>query len=239
MARISRDGKDLPISASVKYSLCKNGTFEPGKYPSSARWEEGVCLISACKREGERGDATRRGGRAPTNVRTTCSVAAHLTKSKRSERTLAYIILNMKPVSTATTTLRLLLRVVVAAGAITTLTMAAQTVKYAATQADLIAALGNDTTVVLNSTILLETSTNPDGYATGIVIENVKGLVIDGAGFAIDGQGKMRCLYVGENSDVALIDTTVTNGYTEVSKASESKIQTNRFLSFFLSITSH
>ena len=136
----------------------------------------------------------------------------------------------------AATTLRLLLRVAVAAGAITTLTMAAQTVKYAATQADLIAALGDDnTTVVLNNTILLETST--DGYA-GIVIENVKGLVIDGAGFAIDGQGKMRCLYVGENSDVALIDTIVTNGYVEnVSKASESKIQTNRFLSFFLSMT--
>ena len=144
----------------------------------------------------------------------------------------------------ATTTLRLLLRVVVAAGAITTLTMAAQTVKYAATQADLIAALGNDnTTVVLKNTILLESSTNPDGIGdTGIVIENVQGLVIDGGRrkFAIDGQGKMRCLYVGENSDVALIDTTVTNGYTEyVSKASESKIQANRFLSFFLSITSH
>ena len=136
----------------------------------------------------------------------------------------------------ATTTLRLLLRVVVAAGAITTLTMAAQTVKYAATQADLIAALGNDnTTVVLNNTIQLESSTNaPDSVPTGIVIENVKGLVIDGAGFAIDGQGKMRCLYVGGNSDVALIDTTVTNGYVNgVGKASESKIQTNRFLSFF------
>ena len=110
----------------------------------------------------------------------------------------------MGPVSTTTTTLRLLLRVVVAAGAITTLTMAAQTVKYAATQADLIAALGNDnTTVVLNNTILLESSTDVtdshhrDLGATGIVIENVQGLVIDGAGFAIDGQGKMRCLYVG------------------------------------------
>ena len=145
----------------------------------------------------------------------------------------------MGPVSTTTTTLRLLLRVVVAAGAITTLTMAAQTVKYAATQADLIAALGNDnTTVVLNNTILLESSTDAPGGngPTGIVIENVQGLVIDGAGFAIDGQGKMRCLYVGENSDVALIDTTVTNGYVGyVSKASESNIQTNRFLSFFLS----
>ena len=129
----------------------------------------------------------------------------------------------------------LLLRVVVAAGAITTLTMAAQTVKYAATQADLIAALGNDTTVVLNNTILLESSTNPDYNGdTGIVIENVKGLVIDGAGFAIDGRHGMRCLYVGRNSDVALIDTTVTNGYVNgVGKASESKIQTNRFLSFF------
>ena len=123
--------------------------------------------------------------------------------------------------SAATTTLRLLLRVVVAAGAITTLTMAAQTVKYAATQADLIAALGDNTTVVLNNTILLERRTEAPDYngPTGIVIENVQGLVIDGAGFAIDGQGKMRCLYVGENSDVALIDTTVTNGNSFVSKA--------------------
>ena len=135
----------------------------------------------------------------------------------------------VRRIFSAAITLRLLLRVV-AAGAITTLPMATQTVKYAATQADLIAALGNDnTTVVLNNTILLESSN--DGYA-GIVIENVQGLVIDGAGFAIDGQGKMRCLYVGENSDVALIDTTVTNGYGFVSicKANESKIQTNRFL---------
>ena len=139
----------------------------------------------------------------------------------------------------AAITRRLLLRVVVAAGAITTLTMAAQTVKYAATQADLIAALENDnTTVVLNNTILLETSTDaPNNLgATGILIENVKGLVIDGAGFAIDGQGKMRCLFV-QNSDVALIDTTVTHGYGYVSKASERKIQTTRFLSSFLSMT--
>ena len=142
----------------------------------------------------------------------------------------------------ATTTLRLLLRVVVAAGAITTLTMAAQTVKYAATQADLIAALENDnTTVVLKNNIILERPLEQRHFGTsmgaGIIIENVQGLVIDGAGFAIDGQGKMRCLYVGENSDVALIDTTVTNGNSDVSKASESKIQTNRFLSFFLSMT--
>ena len=152
-----------------------------------------------------------------------------------------------RPVTAAAATFRLLLRAaVVAAGAATTTpAMAAQTVKHAATQAELIAALGNDTTIVLNNTILLESSTDPgaDSYgndlgATGIVIENVKGLVIDGAGFAIDGQGKMRCLYVGENSDVALIDTTVTNGYADfdVSKASESKIQANCFLSFFLSV---
>ena len=86
----------------------------------------------------------------------------------------------------------------------------------------------------LDNTILLESSTDPinsfgdDLGATGIVIENVKGLVIDGAGFAIDGQGKMRCLYVGPNSDVALIDTTVKNGNgtgngNVSNKASESK----------------
>ena len=143
----------------------------------------------------------------------------------------------MRTVSAATITLRLLLRVVVAAGAITTLTMAAQTVKYAATQADLIAALGNDTTVVLNNTILLESSTDAPGGngPTGIVIENVQGLVIDGAGFAIDGQGKMRCLYVGPNSDVALVDSTVKNGYTDTvsNKASESKNSSKPLLPAF------
>ena len=87
----------------------------------------------------------------------------------------------VRRIFSAAITLRLLLRVV-AAGAITTLTMATQTVKYAATQADLIAALGDDnTTVVLNSTILLESSTTVGTVATGIVIENAKGVVIDGA----------------------------------------------------------
>ena len=121
----------------------------------------------------------------------------------------------------ATTTLHLLLRVVVAAGAITTLTMAAQTVKYAATQAELqIAVLRHNTTVVLKNNILLERPLEQRHFGTsmgaGIIIENVQGLVIDGAGFAIDGQGKMRCLFVGGNSDVALIDTIVTNGYAEI-----------------------
>ena len=120
----------------------------------------------------------------------------------------------VRRIFSAAITLRLLLRVV-AAGAITTLTMATQTVKYAATQADLIAALGDDnTTVVLNNIILLESSTTVGTVATGIVIENAKGVVIDGAGFAIDGQGKMTCLYV-QNSDVALIDTTVTNRFSD------------------------
>ena len=152
-----------------------------------------------------------------------------------------------RPVTAAAATFRLLLcAAVVAAGSVTTtLAMAAQTVKHAATQAELIAALGNDTTVVFNNTILLESSTDvtaSDGGdlgATGIVIENVKGLVIDGAGFAIDGQGKMRCLYVGPNSDVALIDTTVKNGYTGTvsNKASESKNSSKPLLPacFFLS----
>ena len=147
-----------------------------------------------------------------------------------------------RPVTAAAATFRLLLRAaVVAAGAVTTtLAMVAQTVKHAATQAELIAALGSDTTVVFNNTILLENSTDVTdsrGYprgATGIVIENVKGLVIDGAGFAIDGQGKMRCLYVGPNSDVALVDTTVKNGNRDVgNKASESKNSSKPLLPAF------
>ena len=70
----------------------------------------------------------------------------------------------------------------------------AQTVKYASTQAELIAAIANYVTIVLTANILLENITT---YGTGIVIENVQGLVINGSGFAIDGQGMMRCMYVG------------------------------------------
>ena len=89
----------------------------------------------------------------------------------------------------------------------------AQTVKYASTQAELIAAIANYTNIVLTANILLENST---AYIkdsdTGIVIEHVQGLAINGSGFAIDGQGKMRCMYVGENSDMALVGVTLTNG---------------------------
>ena len=88
----------------------------------------------------------------------------------------------------------------------------AQTVKYASTQAELIAAIANYTNIVLTANILLENSTAYiHDSATGIVIEHVQGLVMNGSGFAIDGQGMMRCMYVA-SADVALVGVTLTNG---------------------------
>ena len=64
---------------------------------------------------------------------------------------------------------------------------AQQTVKYAGTQIELLDAIGNDTTAILTGNIDLEYSMVIQGSDTGIVIENVQGFVIDGAGFAING----------------------------------------------------
>jgi len=87
-----------------------------------------------------------------------------------------------------------------------------QTVKHASTQAELVEAIGDYTTIVLTANILLENSTAYIQYSdTGIVIEHVRGLVINGSGFAIDGQGMMRCMYVA-SADVVLVGVTLTNG---------------------------
>ena len=90
---------------------------------------------------------------------------------------------------------------------------AQQTVKYAGNQTELLDAIGNDTTAILTGNIDLEYSMDIAGSDTGIVIENVQGFVIDGAGFAINGRGSMRCLYVGgTGTTVELRNLTVTNG---------------------------
>ena len=78
-----------------------------------------------------------------------------------------------------------------------------QTVKHASTQAELVAAIGDYTTIALTADISLVSSTYIQSSRTGIVIENAQGLVINGSGFAIDGQGMMRCMYVA-SADVAL-----------------------------------
>ena len=90
---------------------------------------------------------------------------------------------------------------------------AQQTVKYAGNQTELLDAIGNDTTAILTGNIDLEYSMDIASSDTGIVIENVQGFVIDGAGFAINGRGSMRCLYVGgSGTTVELRNLTVTNG---------------------------
>ena len=48
---------------------------------------------------------------------------------------------------------------------------------------------------------------------TGIVIENVTGLVVDGNGFSIDGGSRMRCLYIGIGTEVEIKNLTIKNGW--------------------------
>ena len=113
----------------------------------------------------------------------------------------------------------LCLCVATAAGAATAKTTAAaqQTVTQAGTQIELLDAIGSNTTAVLTGNIDLEYSLDIADSATGIVIENVQGFVIDGAGFAINGQGSMRCVYVGgSGTTVELRNLTVTNGRSTV-----------------------
>ena len=105
--------------------------------------------------------------------------------------------------------------VATAAATATTKTTAAaqQTVKQAANQMELIDAIGSNTTAVLTGNIDLEYGMDIAGSYTGIVIDNIQGFVIDGAGFAINGRGIMRCLYVGgAGTTVELRNLTVTNG---------------------------
>ena len=88
------------------------------------------------------------------------------------------------------------------------------------TQAEFIAAIGNNVTISLKGNIALMTHTSVADYKTGIVIpDDTTGLVIDGNGFSIDGGHKMRCMYVGDGADVQINDRTVTNGYVYVRRA--------------------
>lgn len=101
----------------------------------------------------------------------------------------------------------------VLAFAVATTDAAKSRVRYASNQEELVNALGDYRTVVLTANILLETSTAYMKHSdTGLVIENIHGLIIDGAGFTIDGQGKMRCMYVGDYSEVELMNVTLQNG---------------------------
>lgn len=109
-------------------------------------------------------------------------------------------------------------------GASTRLTNAAlhidQTFKYVANQIELLGAIGHNTTAILTANIFLEYSELIADSETGIVIEDVRGFVIDGAGFTIDGGSNKRCIFVSGGPSIATTvtfkDLTVTNGRANV-----------------------
>ena len=88
-----------------------------------------------------------------------------------------------------------------------------QTVVEVATQAELIAAIGSNVTISLTGNIILSDSTYIASSDTGIVINStVKGLVINGNGFSIDGGDRMRCIYIGDGAEVKIKSLAVTRG---------------------------
>ena len=90
-----------------------------------------------------------------------------------------------------------------------------QTVVEVATQAELIAAIGSNVTISLTENIILSDSTYIASSDTGIVINStVKGLVINGNGFSIDGGDRMRCIYIGEDAEVKIKGLAVTRGHS-------------------------
>ena len=91
-----------------------------------------------------------------------------------------------------------------------------QTVVEVATQAELIAAIGSNVTISLTGNIILSDSTYITSSDTGIVINStVKGLVINGNGFSIDGGDRMRCIYIGDGVEVKIKSLAITRGRSE------------------------
>ena len=92
-------------------------------------------------------------------------------------------------------------------------TFTKQLVTEVSTQAEFIAAIGNDRTIFLKGDIYLTNSTFIQYADTGIVIPAATtGLVIEGNGFSIDGGVVMRCMYIGNVSDVEVNNLTITRG---------------------------
>ena len=81
------------------------------------------------------------------------------------------------------------------------------------TQSDLIAALANGNTINLSNDIYLTSSGSVASEKTGIIIRGITGLIINGNGFKLDGQNSVRCLYIGDQSDVSFTNLNVTGGF--------------------------
>ena len=97
-----------------------------------------------------------------------------------------------------------------------------QTVVEVANQTEFINAIGNNVAISLTGDINLTDYRLIDDSYTGIVIENVTGLVVDGNGFSIDGGSRMRCLYIGIGTEVEIKNLTIKNGWNTNAAVSSS-----------------
>ena len=82
------------------------------------------------------------------------------------------------------------------------------------TQSELIDALVNGNMIIMSNDIYLVDSGTAYGAATGISIQGITGLTIDGKGYKLDGPKRVRGILVAFQSDVTLINLNVTGGYS-------------------------
>lgn len=81
-------------------------------------------------------------------------------------------------------------------------------------QSELIAALVNGNRIIMSNDIYLVDGGTIYNVPSGISIQGKTGLTIDGNGFKLDGNATVRCLTVGSQSDVTLINLNITGGYS-------------------------
>ena len=82
------------------------------------------------------------------------------------------------------------------------------------TESELNAALLSGNTINFDSAISLTQSTVCSNQGvTGVCISAITGLIINGNGWSLDGNGGMRCIGIVSASTVTVKDMTIKNGY--------------------------
>lgn len=74
------------------------------------------------------------------------------------------------------------------------------------------------TVIEIDDDIVLTSFVNVLSSNTGLVIDAVTDLVINGNGHSISGQGNIRCVYIGStaSTSVTFNDLTISNGVSAV-----------------------
>lgn len=87
------------------------------------------------------------------------------------------------------------------------------TVVTVSTQSELIAAIATGNTINLSNDIYLTSSGIVANANTAIIIRGVTGLILNGNGFKLGGENSVRCLYVGDESEVSFLNLYITGQF--------------------------